>query len=178
MKMIIALFLLLASVQSHSQNNTDRLASYKNDGQHLQTSVKGWHDMHYKGELKEVKKITYTFLVMFQIDTTGHLINISFNKEDDMPEAVKNYALTLLKTTDGQWKSQVRSCRQVLSDTITCKFSFAKKQTPEELLKNKDQHEENARMLDYTSADHPSISTKTLDFKSYLDNHCWVVIGY
>jgi|GEM_PF-4242299 len=178
MKLVTLIPLILSFHFAVGQSNTDRLASYKNNGQHLQTSIRGWHDFNYKGQLDGVKKISYSFLVLFQIDTTGHIINIRFNKEDDVPDVVRNYALTLLKTTDGDWKPQVHNCRQLLSDTITCKFFFAKKQAPEELLNNKDQKAGNERMLDYTNANAPKISLKTLDFNSQLDNHCWVVIGY
>lgn len=179
MKLITSILLILSFQLASGQSNTDRLASYKNDGQHLQTSVKGWHTQYYKGQLNGLN-ISYSLLVFFQIDTTGHLVGINFNPEDDVPAIVRDYAVTLLKTTDGYWKPQVRNCRQVLSDTITCKFFFAKKQTLEELLANKDEKKENEIILDYTNPNpqRRKFSSKTLDFKSYLDNHCWVVIGY
>ena len=173
----LMILIILISLFLKAQNNTDRLAGYKNDGQHLQTTLRGWHDIHYNGRLKNFN-ISFSFLIYFQIDTTGHLININFNEEDEVPAVVRDYAVTLLQTTNGFWKPQIRNCRLVTSDTITCKFFFAKKQSQGDWVINKEEQLENERKLDPERPDLRRTSSKTLNFKSYLDNHCWVVLGY
>jgi len=131
MKYTLCFLFVVISLNGFAQSATDRLAGYKYYGQYIQPPVRASHASHYNDELLGLKE-DYTFHILFQIDTAGKIINLHSKHQPKVPQVVIDYAYALIKTTNGQWKPEVKNCRIVVSDTITCQFHVVKKKTFED----------------------------------------------
>lgn len=127
MKNIIALICILIPAICFSQRSAiDRNASYKHYGQYLQAELQLTHQLQYKGEFDSLKG-NYTFLVTFNVDTPGNVINFSFDEKVPTPAVVKNYSKNLIMSTSGKWLPQIKNCRVVESELLTCQVHIIKK---------------------------------------------------
>lgn len=117
-KLVLLLIVTLFFHIGHSQNNTDRIASFLQYGQYLQPYLELQHNYFYKGELDSLHK-DFKLVITFQIDTDGQIINYK-NQSDSLPELVKQYVNRLIYLTTGRWKPEVKNCSLRVSDTIKC----------------------------------------------------------
>ena len=126
-QLFISFTFLIAACSVYSQKNTtDRKASFENYGQYLYSHLQLAHETFYKGEFDTLKK-NYLFLVSFNIDTNGKIINYNIDEETIIPLVVKNYTKKIIYLTSGRWLPEVKDCKEVISDTITCKISIREK---------------------------------------------------
>jgi len=125
MKFILSLIFLTSVFCSKAQQNTDRVTTYKNYGQYIQVPLRASHNFNYKNELAGLKE-DYVFWLYFQIDTTGKIINLRDKHKANVPQLVVDYAYNLINRTSGQWNPEIKNCRVVVSDTITCQVEIIK----------------------------------------------------
>ena len=73
---------------------------------------------NYKGQLNQSCG-EYIIKSIFQIDTTGQIINYTSINRIPLPSKVENFVKEMIFQTDKQWQSASKNCKKVISDTIT-----------------------------------------------------------
>lgn len=126
-KLLIFLGLFVFTTHAYSQLNLlDRSTSLMNYGQYIHPYIKLKHESNYKGELDSLKK-DYLFLISFNVDTFGILVNYKIKSDEKIPELVKSYIQKLIYTTSGSWLPEIKNNKLVLSSNIICQVSLSRK---------------------------------------------------
>jgi hypothetical protein len=116
--------LLLTTKFCYSQDTSlNRVASFKNYGQHIQFYLKTQHELIYKGELDTIKE-QFIFMVSFKIDVNGKVVEYKSDLQDDIPMVVVNYIKKVIYSTSGSWHPEIKNCRIVKSDKILCRVNI------------------------------------------------------
>ena len=134
---LLSLVLLLASVSSNAQMNTDRSASFLYYGQYLQPFIEVQHKYFYRGQLDSLRE---DFMVdcSFNIDTSGKIINYQL-KDEGSSSVLEKYVKELIYLTSGQWQPEARNCISQVSEKIFCRiFLTSKKINLNERMENND----------------------------------------
>jgi hypothetical protein len=170
MKKIFSFSCVFVSLYSYTfsqKNTTDRTANLMQYGQYIQAVLQGNHEAHYKAEFDTLSKWQYSFLVSFNIDTAGKLINLKMDEETFIPNIIKAYTQRLFYSTSGHWYPEIKNCLTILSSTITCHVSIVKKFTSSE-----------ERMRQFAKDENELKLTRASIFNSNEPNHCSVILTY
>ncbi len=116
---------MIIKTQVAGQNKIGRSAGFKDYGQYLQPYIGISHNADYKSQFTDYCE-DYLIIMKFNIDTTGNIINAK-SISDRVPESVLKYIVDLFNKTDRQWQPQIKDCKEIVSDTITCFFYLTNK---------------------------------------------------
>lgn len=115
--LLVVTLLNFGAVFSQVQNQARSEVGLKASTQFLNPFFLAAHQTIYKNDLSAFE-VDYRVKTVFSIDTSGSLVNLTF-ENDDLPETVKSYVKKLLSLTEGLWQPEIMGGTKVISPRIT-----------------------------------------------------------
>ena len=164
---LIPISLLFICKFCYSQDSSlNRVASFKNYGQHIYFYLKPQHESIYKGELDTLKEQNF-FLISFKIDIYGNVVEYETDKKYNIPEVVINYIKKIIYLTSGNWKPEISNCSIVQSEKILCEIAL----TPKSFFSDKLNGKKELKLEDLKVKDIPQLNLND-------PNRCFLFLNY